>query len=155
QYPGMGRALYETQPIFRRALEECNELLRPHLKQPLLDLLYGENQQDALDQTEITQPALFSLEYALTQLWREGGVVPAVVMGHSVGEYAAACTAGVFNLEDGLKLIAARGRLMRQLCRHGAMVAVDLDAEATAASITGLEKKVSIAAYNGPSHTVI
>jgi acyl transferase domain-containing protein/NADPH:quinone reductase-like Zn-dependent oxidoreductase/acyl carrier protein len=155
QYPGMGHELFETQPVFRRALEECDEVLRPHLSRRLLDLLYGDAEGGGLEQTENTQPALFALEYALTKLWKSWGVVPAAVLGHSVGEYAAAWAAGVFSLEDGLKLIAARGRLMQRLCRPGAMMALDLDAERTASAVVGFEDRVAVAAFNSPSHTVI
>ena len=130
QYVNMGRQLYETQPIFRETIDQCDEILRAYLETPLLDLLYPDlgndaGKQDArlialkrnyepgtINETSYTQPALFALEYALFQLWKSWGIEPDVVMGHSVGEYVAACVAGVFSLEDGLKLIAERGRLM-------------------------------------------
>jgi microcystin synthetase protein McyG len=100
QYVGMGRQLYETQPIFRQTIDRCNEILRSYLEQPLLSVLYPEpGTSSPLDETAYTQPALFALEYALFQLWKSWGIEPAVVMGHSVGEYVAACVAGVFSLE--------------------------------------------------------
>ena len=118
QYVGMGRVLYDTQPSFRKALKRCEEILRPHLEQPLLSVLYPEaGQSSPLDETAYTQPALFALEYALAELWQSWGIKPAFVMGHSVGEYVAACVAGVMSLEDGLALIAARARLMNELPR--------------------------------------
>ena len=108
QYVGMGRSLFETQPTFRQELERCNDLLRPFLERPLLDVLYPPpGIGSPLDETAYSQPALFALEYALAQLWRSWGVEPTWVLGHSVGEYVAACVAGVFGLEDGLRLIAA------------------------------------------------
>ena len=114
QYVGMGRELFQTQPLFRETLHECHELLRPHVEQPLLDVLYPRHEQASpLNQTDYTQPALFALEYALARLWQSWGVMPAALMGHSSGEYVAACLAGVFSLEDGLRLVAHRGRLMQ------------------------------------------
>ena len=104
QYAGMGRALYETQPTFRAPSIAAPRLLRPELDRPLLPLMFDEG--SPLDQTAYTQPALFALEYALAELWRSWGVEPAAVLGHSVGEYVAACVAGVFPLEDALRLVA-------------------------------------------------
>jgi myxalamid-type polyketide synthase MxaB len=156
QYVGMGRELYETQPSFRKALERCDELLRPHLERPLLSVVYPEGGQSSpLDQTAYTQPALFALEYALAELWRSWGIKPSVVMGHSVGEYVAACVAGVFSLEDGLKLIAARARLMQALPGGGRMAAVFADEARVAAAIAPYGKTVSLACVNGPESMVI
>jgi candicidin polyketide synthase FscE len=107
-----------------------------------------------LAQTAYTQPALFALEYALYHLWQSWGVQPAVVMGHSVGEYVAACVAGVFSLEDGLKLIATRGRLMQQMPAGGTMVSLMASEERVKAFI-GHQAEVAIAAINGPESTVI
>jgi acyl transferase domain-containing protein len=156
QYAGMGRQLYDTQPAFRKALDKCDELLRPHLKQPLLSVLYPSSQSSSLlNETAYTQPALFALEYALAELWRSWGIEPSAVMGHSVGEYVAACVAGVFSLEDGLELIAERGRLIQELPRDGEMAAVFADEAKVAAAIAPYEKLVSIAGVNAPTETVI
>jgi malonyl CoA-acyl carrier protein transacylase len=156
QYVGMGRQLYETQPIFRQALDRCDEILRSYLEQPLLSVLYPEpGTSSPLDETGYTQPALFALEYALFQLWQSWGIEPAVVMGHSVGEYVAACVAGVFSLEDGLKLIAERARLMQALPHDGEMVAVFASEIQVAAAIQPYAHDVSIAAINGPQNIVI
>jgi malonyl CoA-acyl carrier protein transacylase len=156
QYVGMGRQLYETQPVFRQTLERCDEILRPYLKLPLLEVLYpklGEN--SPLDETAYTQPALFALEYALFQLWKSWSIEPTAVMGHSVGEYVAATVAGVFSLEDGLKLIAERARLMQALPEDGEMVAVFADESKVQAVIEPYSQDVAIAAINGPQSTVI
>ena len=116
QYKDMGRQLYQTEPTFREALERCDELLRPYLPRSLLSLLYDETEVDPalLNETANTQPALFSLEYALAKMWISWGIVPQAVLGHSLGEYVAACVAGVFSLEDAIRLVAERGRLMQE-----------------------------------------
>ena len=156
QYVAMGRQLYETQPIFRSVLDQCNEILRPHLSKPLLEVIYGEDADVSLiNQTAYTQPALFAIEYALFKLWQSWGINPDVVMGHSIGEYTAACVAGVFSLEDGLKLIAHRGRLMQQMPSGGKMVALMASAEQIREIIKPYDSKVSLAAINGPQSVVI
>jgi acyl transferase domain-containing protein/D-arabinose 1-dehydrogenase-like Zn-dependent alcohol dehydrogenase/acyl carrier protein len=157
QYAGMGRELYSTQPVFRRAIDRCDEILREHMDRSLLSLLFPQRDEDAplLDQTGYTQPAMFAIEYALAEMWKSWGVEPAWVMGHSVGEYAAACIAGVFSLEDGLKLIAARGRLMQELPAGGAMVALMAEPHRVLGAIAGLEALVSVAAFNGPAQVVL
>ncbi|WP_208346757.1 acyltransferase domain-containing protein, partial [Aetokthonos hydrillicola] len=128
QYINMGRQLYETQPVFRRSLERCESILEPYLNKSILNILYPEDNQDLntsiINQTAYTQPVLFAIEYALFQLWQSWGINPDVVMGHSVGEYVAATVAGIFSLEDGLKLIATRGKLMQQLPAGGMMVSL-------------------------------
>ena len=194
QYEGMGQDLYQTQPVFRKALDTCNELLRPHLDTPLLEVLYPslkvqkkktkktQNSKlkipnsefrtplakplrrrhselrtpnsELLDQTAYTQPALFALEYALAQLWKSWGICPDIVAGHSVGEYVAACIAGVFSLKDGLRLIAARGRLMQALPSGGSMVAIAAS-EAQVKELLANQRGVTIAAINGPQSLVL
>ncbi|MBE9228590.1 amino acid adenylation domain-containing protein [Phormidium sp. LEGE 05292] len=162
QYVGMGWQLYETQPTFRTALDNCDQILRPYLDKPLLEVLYPSQEAENLsqtkspiDETAYTQPALFALEYALFELWKSWGIEPDVVMGHSVGEYVAATVAGVFSLEDGLKLIAARGRLMQALPQQGEMVALLTDEAQARAAIQPYATEVSIAAINGPQSLVI
>ncbi|WP_448265465.1 SDR family NAD(P)-dependent oxidoreductase [Nostoc sp. DSM 114159] len=156
QYINMGRKLYETQPIFRQTLEQCDEILRPLLEHSLLEVLYpSQGLEDLLDQTAYTQPALFAIEYALYQLWKSWGIEPDVVMGHSVGEYVAATVAGVFSLEDGLKLIAHRGRLMQQLPSGGEMVSLMASEARVREVIAAYNQRVAIAAINGPESVVI
>nr|VFK36790.1 MAG: Acyl transferase domain-containing protein [Candidatus Kentron sp. SD]VFK40418.1 MAG: Acyl transferase domain-containing protein [Candidatus Kentron sp. SD] len=163
QYAYMGQQLYKTQPVFRETIDRCDALLRPDLEIPLLELLYPESEASGavrLNETKYTQPALFSLEVALAGLWQSWGVMPDAVMGHSVGEYVAACVAGVFSLEDGLKLIAARGRLMQTLCERGDMLALPVDERKAMEIIAPFAPRendpgISIAAINGPSSVVV
>ncbi|MCE7987757.1 MAG: SDR family NAD(P)-dependent oxidoreductase [Caldilinea sp. CFX5] len=158
QYVAMGRQLYETQPLFRRTLQQCDEILCDYMDQALLTILYGPDKErgDALlNEATYAQPALFAIEYALATLWRAWGVEPAAVIGHSMGEYAAACFAGVFSLEEGLRLIAARGRLMQEVAPKGQMVAV-LGSEATVREVLApYAQGVALAAINTPQSLVI
>ncbi|MCH5373724.1 MAG: acyltransferase domain-containing protein, partial [Planctomycetes bacterium] len=152
----MGRQLFETQPLFRDTLLKCDEILRAYLAKPLLQVLYGEGQESGLlNETRYTQPLLFSFEYALAALWQSWGVQPDFVMGHSVGEYVAACVAKVFSLEDGLRLIAERARLMHELPGDGMMAVIFASGSRVAPLLEDHHDSVSIAAYNGPENTVI
>ena len=156
QYANMARGLYETAPVFRAELDRCAQLLVPHLARPLLEVLFPFDGASAtLDETAYTQPALFAVEYALTQLWRSWGVSPDIVIGHSVGEVVAACVAGVLELEDALRLIAARGRLMQSLPAGGGMAAINATESDVVEAIAPYALRVSIAAVNGPAQTVI
>jgi acyl transferase domain-containing protein len=158
QYSGMGLELYETQAVYRRELDRCAEILKPQLEMPLLDVIFGrtgQNSSELLNETQYTQPALFALEYALAALWHSWGIEPSAVLGHSVGEYVAACVAGVFSLEDALRLVAERARLMQALPRNGAMAAVFAGEERVRAAIAPHANSVAIAATNSPQNTVI
>jgi acyl transferase domain-containing protein/acyl carrier protein len=156
QRVGVARELYDSQPVFREALERCDAVLRGHLDRPLLSVLYpAPGEASPLDDTAYAQPALFAIEWALAELWRAWGVTPAAVLGHSVGEYVAACVAGMCSLEEGLALIAERGRLMQALPREGAMVAFFAGEAVVGAALRGREADLAIAAVNGPEHTVV
>ena len=116
QYIDMGRQLYDTQPGFRQTLKRCEAILQPYLERSLLSVLYPESGTSSLlEQKAYAQPALFAVEYALAELWRSWGIEPVAVMGHGVGEFVAACVAGAFTLEDGLKLIAQRDLLQQTI----------------------------------------
>ena len=156
QYLGMGRQLYETQPTFRDCLDRCAGLLRPHLDLPLLDVLYtSDNKSSLIDETAYTQPALFALEYAMAKLWKSWGIEPAAVMGHSLGEYVAACVAGVFSLEDCLEIVCHRARLLQSLPASGEMVCIFAGEELVMDAIRAETKYLSIAAVNSPSNVVV
>ena len=156
QHVNMGRALYESEPLFREEVDACSAVLAPHLGLDLRTVLYpGDNDtgaaQEKITQTAITQPALFVVEHALAQLWRSWGVEPAAMIGHSLGEYVAACLAGVFARDDALRLLAQRARMMQDL-PSGSMLAVR---GALAAIESELTPQTSVAAINGPSATVV
>jgi acyl transferase domain-containing protein/acyl carrier protein len=154
QYAGMGRELYDSQPVFRETLDRCDAILRGELDVPLLSALYADA-SSRIDDTQYAQPALFAIEYALARMWQSWGVTPALLLGHSIGEYVAACLAGVFSLEDALRLVAARGRLMQALPAGGAMAAVWAGADAVRDAIASSGARVSVAAINGPASVVV
>jgi len=153
QYLNMTQNLYATESVFKNALDECITLLTPSLGLNLRDLLYSDNEQHhaTLKQTAYTQPALFVVEYALAKLWMAYGVQPTAMLGHSIGEYVAACLAGVFSLEDALVLVAIRGKLIQSL-PSGAMLAVPLSEEEIQPWIT---TEVSLAVVNGLKRCVV
>jgi acyl transferase domain-containing protein/acyl carrier protein len=163
QYVNMGREIYQ-EPIFQSVVDDCCKRLKPHLGLDLRAVLYPDEAQvpaatQQLTQTRIAQPALFVMEYALSQLWMAWGVHPNAMIGHSIGEYVAACLAGVFSLDDALAIVATRGRLMQQ-CSPGAMLSVQL-AEPEVRSLlsqklsSDLSSKLCLAAVNAPSLCVV
>jgi amino acid adenylation domain-containing protein len=152
QFVGMGRELYATEPVFRRELDCCAERLAPRLGCDLCALLHPEPAQCAASErdlraTRFAQPALFAIEYALARLWLSWGFAPAAMIGHSLGEYVAACLAGVLTLDDALDLVAARGELMQEL-PAGAMLSIELPKREV---LPLLGDRLSCAAVNGPS----
>lgn len=155
QYPGMGAGLYRTEPVFAAAMRECAGILGDIDGHDLVDLLYGDHADQATTQspllrTSIGQPAILALQYALSRLWASWGIEPAAMVGHSVGEIAAACIGGVLTLEEALRLAATRGRLMQEL-PVGAMTAV-LAEESVVLPL--LDDDTSLAAVNAPEQCV-
>jgi acyl transferase domain-containing protein/acyl carrier protein len=154
QYAGMARRLYQTFPLFREVLDECDSHFETLGEHSLIDVLWGDK-QTLIHETRHTQPALFAVEMALARLWMHWGIVPDVLMGHSVGEYAAACLAGVFSLADACRLVVARGRLMETMTPPGKMLAVLTPAANLAGYLSAFTGRVEIAADNGPSSVVV
>jgi acyl transferase domain-containing protein len=156
QYVNMGADLYSSEVIFKEQIDKCSKLLLPGLGLDLRDVLYpspdkAKETEELLTQTRITQPALFAFEYALATLWMSWGVKPSALIGHSIGEYVAACLSGVFSLEDALSLVVQRGKLMQSM-PHGIMLAVSLPEEDL---LKILPTTLSLATLNGPTQCVV
>jgi natural product biosynthesis luciferase-like monooxygenase protein len=148
-----GRALYAREPLFRRTLDACDALLRSHLGIALPSLLFDEGAP--LDRTQYAQPALLALGYSLFVQWRAWGVEPSVLIGHSVGEYTAACAAGIFSLEDAVRIITSRARLMQALPDNGGMAAFFAGESWAIDAIAAYRDTLAVAAVNGVSEVVI
>jgi acyl transferase domain-containing protein/aryl carrier-like protein len=155
QYPNMSLDLYEHEPVFREWVDRCSEMLKPNLGTDLRDLLYPDHEEpaasEALKQTSVAQPALFVVEYALARLLMAWGVRPQMMIGHSIGEYVAACIAGVFSLADALALVTERGRLMQQM-PAGAMLSIRLAEDDV---LPFLRTGLNLAAVNAPAQCVV
>ncbi|HED33131.1 MAG TPA: acyltransferase domain-containing protein [Gammaproteobacteria bacterium] len=156
QYINMCRGLYQSEAVFKDTLDQCAGLLSQHLSLNILDIIYPDKDKTEsataqLNETQYTQPALFAIEYAMAKLFLSWGVVPGAMIGHSIGEYVAACIAGLFTLEDALKLVCSRGRLMQGL-EKGSMLVVPLDEDVVEVY---LNDEVSIAGLNAPGLTVV
>lgn len=155
QWWAMGRELLQQEPVFRAILEQCDALISSHTRWSLLEELTADESQSRLDETEIAQPAIFALQVALAHLWRSWGIEPNAVVGHSLGEVAAAHVAGALSLADAVKLICDRGRLMQRATGNGKMAAVELSLAETERLLSGYEGRLSIAAINSPTSTVL
>lgn len=156
-FSGMGKDLYLTQPVYKTAIDACETLLASWLSVPLTALLHQTDDDHAplLQRASHAQPALFAVQYALAQLWRSFGIEPTAVLGHSIGEYAAACIAGVLTLEDAIQLVAQRAKLMETLGNAGGMVAVFSNEQTVRQAIVGYEKTLDIAVLNSSGNTVV
>ncbi|MEU6283462.1 SDR family NAD(P)-dependent oxidoreductase [Streptomyces sp. NPDC047028] len=155
QYAGMGAALYAALPVFREHVDACDRLFATHLGRSVRELLLGSAADpEAIDRTEYTQPALFTLEYALAQQWLAWGAKPNVLIGHSIGEVVAAAVAGLFSLPDAVTLVAARARLMQAVSTEGGMAAVAAPVEDVEPLLAGHDD-LALAGINAPDQTVI
>ncbi|MEM7342692.1 MAG: type I polyketide synthase [Chloroflexota bacterium] len=154
QYAQMGLSFYQNEPVYREAIETCTEILKPLINSSLTELLYpaaSASVANPLDDAFYAQPAIFSVEYALAKLWASWGIEPQAYIGHSVGENVAACLAGVYSLEDGVRMVVQRAKLTRDMIPTGTMLAIRASAEKLDPLMTG---DLGIAAYNGPMLTV-
>jgi acyl transferase domain-containing protein/NAD(P)-dependent dehydrogenase (short-subunit alcohol dehydrogenase family)/acyl carrier protein len=151
----MGRELLEREPVFRETVERCSALFEEYADWSLLAELMAPEEKSRLDQTEIAQPAIFAVQVALAALWRSWGIVPNAVVGHSVGEIAAAYVANAISLEDAVRIVFHRGRLMQKATGLGRMVAVETPCDEAERLITDFRESVSVAAINSPTSTVL
>jgi acyl transferase domain-containing protein/NADPH:quinone reductase-like Zn-dependent oxidoreductase/SAM-dependent methyltransferase/acyl carrier protein len=151
QWWGMGRELMRREPVFRQTIERCDAAMRPSARFSLIEELGRAEESSQMHRTEIAQPAIFAMQMALAELWKCWGVQPAAIVGHSVGEVAAACVGGVLSLEQAARVIVLRARLMGNCAQgEGTMLAIGLDQEATESLIFRHDRTVTIAAFNGP-----
>lgn len=154
QYAGMGADLYAQNPVFRQAMNDCERLLKPLLGRSILELMFDVDNQ-AIHLTQYTQPALFTLGYSLTKMWQSLGINPDVIIGHSIGELTGACVAGIFSLEDALRIVVKRGELMGSVNASGKMAAVFTTEDEVKTTLQSLSTTVDIAAVNAPTTIVI
>ncbi|MCU0286921.1 MAG: acyltransferase domain-containing protein, partial [Acidobacteria bacterium] len=160
QYVNMAKELYEKEPVFKENMDKCADILKPLLNIDLRNFLFPDSEEGVeenaikLQQTSITQPVLFIIEYSLAQLWLEWGINPVGMIGHSIGEYTAACISGCMSLEDALKIVITRGHLMNNLER-GAMLSVGMNETEITTILKEFDGELSIAAVNSPKHVVV
>ncbi len=154
QWQGMGRELLQREPVFQQALEQCDQVLRSYVEWSLLEQLSADDRAARLTDIDVVQPTLFAFQVALAQLWRSWGVVPDAVVGHSMGEIAAAYVAGALTLDDAARIVCARSRLLRRLRGKGGMALVALSSDEAARAIVQYPE-LSIAASNSPQSTVV
>ncbi|HEX5211505.1 MAG TPA: SDR family NAD(P)-dependent oxidoreductase [Pseudolabrys sp.] len=156
QHAGMAAALYRTHAVFRDAIDRCHDLTAPNLEHGLRDVIFAmENEGALVNRTEYTQPALFAVEYALVELLRSWGISPNAVVGHSLGEFTAAWAAGVMTLEDAMRLVTARGALMRRMPDDGGMIAIFAKEPVVRGLLEEAAAGIDVAAINGPENTVV
>ncbi|SHN40668.1 type I polyketide synthase [Chitinophaga sp. CF418] len=156
QYTGMGKELYEYYPVFRQAIDECSQLYTKYNEGiSLSDIIFKEDPDKKIDQTRFTQPALFCLSYALSALYKSFGISPAIVMGHSIGEFAASVVAGLLALEDAVMLISDRARLMQELPAGTGMMSLNVSESKARELITAHRLDLYIACVNAPQQTVV
>ncbi|MDQ0601967.1 acyl transferase domain-containing protein/NAD(P)-dependent dehydrogenase (short-subunit alcohol dehydrogenase family)/acyl carrier protein [Streptomyces canus] len=154
QWPGMGRELLDSEPVFRHSMEACDEAIKTETGWSVIDLLRSAD-EERLKQLDVIQPTLWAMEIALAELWQSWGITPDVVIGHSMGESAAAYIAGALSLQDAAAVICRRSRLAKRLSGLGTMAWVALPADEAEAALAGFEDKVAVAAINSPTSTLL
>ncbi|AGC45623.1 polyketide synthase [Myxococcus stipitatus DSM 14675] len=155
QWQGMGRRLLEEERVFREAIEACDRAIRPHVDWSLLEVLRGEGTRAALEDVDVIQPSVFAMQVGLAALWRSWGVEPHAVVGHSLGEVAAAHVAGALSLEDAARIICVRSRLVKRARGQGGMAVVELSADEAREALRGYEGRLAVGAVNGPRARVL
>ncbi|MEK7785835.1 MAG: acyltransferase domain-containing protein, partial [Chloroflexota bacterium] len=155
QWFGMGRQLLAQEPVFREALEQCEKAFQAFVDWSLIAELTADESKTRLNEIDVIQPTLFAIEVALATLWRSWGVEPDAVVGHSMGEIAAAHVAGALTLEDAARIICGRSRLLKRVSGQGAMAVVELSFDEAQKAIAGYEDRLSIAVSNSPRSTVL
>lgn len=155
QWLGMGRQLMQTEPVFRQMMERCEQAFRPYIDWSLLEQINADESSSRMEEINVVQPVLFAFQVALAELWRSWGITPDAVVGHSMGEVAAAYVAGALSLEDAARVICTRSQLMRRVSGKGAMAVVGLSIDETQALIAGVSDKLSVAVNNSPASSVL
>lgn len=155
QWVGMGRALLDREPVFRAAVARCDELFRTYAGWSILDELTASHENSRLEQTEVAQPLIFALQVGLAALWQTWGIVPSAVVGHSVGEIAAAYVAGALRLEDALRIVFHRGVMMQRTANQGHTAMIELPLAEVETLLTDYDRRITVAAINSPCATVV
>lgn len=154
-YKDICKELYDTHPYFKELLNTCDKEFEKHMGESIIDIMYNNDNEDIIYQTRYAQPIIFSIEYALAKLWMSWGVIPSMIIGHSIGEYAAGCIAGVFTLEDAVYMVSKRGQVLSEVDGKGKMLGVLADKETVTNLIEEYKEQVSIAAVNGVNNITI
>lgn len=155
QYIDMGRKLYESNSVFKESMLRCDKLFRPFLLKSIVQMIYSETDEEMIAKTVYAQPLIFSINYALYNVWYSLGVKPEIVTGHSIGEYVAAVVSNILSLEDAVKMVAIRGRLMDSAPGNGSMGTVFADKKTIVSLMQDVQERVSIAAHNGSNNYVV
>lgn len=155
QYTGMGIELYNSSSLVKNIFDESNEILKDEFEHPFLDYIFNEELKDKLNETQVTQPAIFVLEYSLAKLWMSFGVKPKVLIGHSLGEYIAACISGAMSFKEGLLLVTKRGKLITKMCERGEMLSILTDVEKISEYLSKENIKIDISVVNQENQVVV
>lgn len=155
QWFGMGRELLKEEPLFKETIEAIDEIIKTDFGWSLMEVLINEQAEERFNEIDVIQPAIFAIQLALAELWKSWGITPDAVVGHSMGEVAAAYTAGILNLKDAVQVVCSRSLLLKQLGGQGSMMVTDLTPEQAQEWIKGYEDDIAIAAINSPTSTVL